>query len=365
MLNKKRNYGIDLLRLVSMYMVVVLHVCGCGGVLENVELFSVNYYVANFFEVVCYGAVDIFAMISGFVMVNSKYSYIKIFPTWLTTFFYSTVITLLCVLLYSKFEISHVNPGKVLASFFPVVTGRYWYVTSYCAMFLFIPYLNLVIHSLNQHSFRKLICILFVLFSILPRLVNPVLKMDLFNLNYGYSVLWLSVMFVFGAYVKLYPPKISGKICLFLCFVSPFLILISMGCTAYINQCFNVSLNESFLLGYTSPLTLVPACSLLLLFSRLDIRSLSLKKIIAVLSPLAFSVYLIHTHPLIFPLLKDKFVFIAKNTNAWELAGMILFASIMIFVSCICIDFFRFSLFKKVGVFDLHCKTECARKFHL
>ncbi|MBQ5998579.1 MAG: hypothetical protein IJL70_03820 [Treponema sp.] len=31
----QRNYGIDLLRILAMYMVVVLHVLGCGGILEN------------------------------------------------------------------------------------------------------------------------------------------------------------------------------------------------------------------------------------------------------------------------------------------------------------------------------------------
>ena len=31
---RERNYGIDLLRLVSMFMVVILHVLGAGGILE-------------------------------------------------------------------------------------------------------------------------------------------------------------------------------------------------------------------------------------------------------------------------------------------------------------------------------------------
>ena len=34
-MNSNRNYGIDALRLVSMYLVVILHVLGQGGVLAN------------------------------------------------------------------------------------------------------------------------------------------------------------------------------------------------------------------------------------------------------------------------------------------------------------------------------------------
>ena len=43
---RERNYGIDLLRIVSMLMVVILHVLGQGGVLKSSEPLSVGYSVA-------------------------------------------------------------------------------------------------------------------------------------------------------------------------------------------------------------------------------------------------------------------------------------------------------------------------------
>ena len=69
---KERNYGIDLLRILSMFMVVLLHLCGFGGVLSNVKPFSVNYYIAWFLEIVSYCAVDVFALISGFVGAKNE-----------------------------------------------------------------------------------------------------------------------------------------------------------------------------------------------------------------------------------------------------------------------------------------------------
>ena len=38
----KRNYGIDLLRIICMLMIIGLHILGHGGVLTNTEAFSVN-----------------------------------------------------------------------------------------------------------------------------------------------------------------------------------------------------------------------------------------------------------------------------------------------------------------------------------
>ena len=43
---KEREYGVDLLRIVSMFMVVVLHMLGNGGILDTAEPLSVNYSVS-------------------------------------------------------------------------------------------------------------------------------------------------------------------------------------------------------------------------------------------------------------------------------------------------------------------------------
>lgn len=55
-MKQQRNYGIDLLRCVSMFLVVVLHCLSHGGVMQNVSTLSLNYLsvclmnVAAFFQ---------------------------------------------------------------------------------------------------------------------------------------------------------------------------------------------------------------------------------------------------------------------------------------------------------------------------
>ena len=48
---KKRNYGIDLLRIVAMFMIIALHALGLGGVVRYAEQFSLNYEAAWLLEV--------------------------------------------------------------------------------------------------------------------------------------------------------------------------------------------------------------------------------------------------------------------------------------------------------------------------
>ena len=43
---KERNLGIDLLRMISMFLIVILHIQGHGGILENVVSLSTNYEIA-------------------------------------------------------------------------------------------------------------------------------------------------------------------------------------------------------------------------------------------------------------------------------------------------------------------------------
>ena len=52
----ERNYGVDLLRIVAMYMVVVLHVLGKGGILYSLPKLSISYEVAWILEIAAYCA---------------------------------------------------------------------------------------------------------------------------------------------------------------------------------------------------------------------------------------------------------------------------------------------------------------------
>ncbi len=70
---KTRNYGIDFLRMISMIMIVMLHTLGHGGILRSVSFLSVHYQIAWLLEVIAFGAVNTYAMISGFVSVDSHF----------------------------------------------------------------------------------------------------------------------------------------------------------------------------------------------------------------------------------------------------------------------------------------------------
>src|SRR5574344_1724268 len=86
---ENRNYGIDFLRLVLMYMVCVLHTLGQGGIIYSSINGSIGFGVFYLLEIISYCAVDSFAIISGYTSKNKPQKYEKIVSMWFQVLFFS------------------------------------------------------------------------------------------------------------------------------------------------------------------------------------------------------------------------------------------------------------------------------------
>ena len=124
----KREIGIEILRIVSMFMVVILHVLGQGGILANSS--GINYKIILYLEILAYAAVNTFALISGYVGLNSKFRYHKILTLYLQTIFYSIGITMVAYLAGFGVDLS-----LWCKSILPFTCKMWWYISAY---FVFI-----------------------------------------------------------------------------------------------------------------------------------------------------------------------------------------------------------------------------------
>ena len=169
-----RNYGIDLLRIVSMFMVCLLHVLGHGGVLDATEPQSLNYYVAWFIEIAAFCAVNCYALISGYVGVKSKYKVSNILYLWLQVAIYSVAISVV----FAIIKPDTYTWKTILKSFVPVTFSQYWYFTAYFGLFLFIPILNFARNNMPRNVLKYVLWTLILIITVLSRL-----REDLFTLN--------------------------------------------------------------------------------------------------------------------------------------------------------------------------------------
>lgn len=346
----KRNYGIDLLRIISMLMVMILHVLGAGGVLSGAKTLSLNYETAWFLETACYCAVNCYGLISGYVGWKSKHKYTNIALLWLQVALYSVGIHLIFALL---FPVS-VDGVAILKSFFPIIQNYGWYFTCYFALSFFMPTLNHIIKTMPERDLKILCGSIFGILSILPTAA----KQDIFQLKDGYSVIWLGALYLLGGCIGRFEWfKRTKKRYLFLIYAG--CVTLSWGVKYLLEYCNSPWLNRitysEVLIRYKAPTILLIAIALLLLFERIPLKKVG-QAIVRVLSPAAFGVYIIHIHPQIWNrIIVGKFVNYANDNVLLMILKVLGTAGILYLVFSL-IDLLRHHLFRWLKIKErLNC----------
>ncbi len=325
-------------------MVLVLHILGHGGVLDACLEGSINYHVSWLIEMEAYCAVNAFALITGYLMINRKWRVGRIIELWLQAIFYSLTITAIFFIAKPNW----VGIKTWLQSLFPVCFKMWWYFTAYFALFFIIPFLNKLMDALTKRQTVILVGILIILFSI----INTLVPGDIFILNNGYALAWLITLYILGGSIKKYNFAQNTKKRWFalLYIGSVVAVLISRFVLKYAsNLILGRETYVNLLVNYTSPLVLLSAIALLLFFSRLQFSNKA-KRIVKFISPLSFAVYLIQEHALFRKqFITGKFAYLASK-NVFVLVGTIFAVAIVIFVACIILEWLRSFLFKKIKI---------------
>ncbi len=323
---KGRNHGIDFLRLVLMYMVCIMHTLGQGGVLDSFEKGTMGYNIFWLLEVICFCAVDGFAIISGYVASEKKPKYDKLINMWFQAFFYSFIITAI-------FFVVGVKPTwglkDIIKSAFPVTFNKFWYFTSYFALFFAIPVINKFFFSIDKNTARKYLIVIAVLFSLMETLEG------VFKTNGGFSVMWLIVLYCIGLLAKraeLFARQKTG-------------VLIALWIACIIFTWGTLVLADAMLLiSYVSPTILMSGLLMVIIFSRMPIKG----KFVSKLSPLAFGIYLFQLNEVIWgTYIKNALTFVgAKNIMLGTVC--VLAGASVIFVCGLLVEALRSYIAKKI-----------------
>lgn len=341
-----RNTGLDLLRILSMFMVVLLHVNIHGGVLNNVTENTGQWYMSRFIEQFCIVAVNIFAMISGYVNYGKKFKITNIFSLWLQVLIYSLGIYLLSVAI--KDDVTFEN--EIFREYaLPVSTKRYWYFSAYFFVFFTFPALNLIIEKSNKVNATVFIVLILFLITVIGDAKNA------FTMGDGYSTIWLIVLYLVGAYFKKYDFNLKFKdykinkiiyLIMYVFFTVFGLFIYKLGIS-------------DFALGrviyYTYLFNVLSAISLFLFYSKLKIKQ---SKLLTLLSTASFGVYIISSHKYFAQeFMTDKFKQYI-TCNPFYMALVMVGKSLLMFVCCIIVDIIRIYLFKFVGFNKLMKKLQ-------
>ena len=339
-LKPERNYGIDLLRIVSMFMVCMIHLLSGGGVLGATKLYSLNWYLAWSLYICGLCAVNCYALISGYVGVNSKYKISNIVYLWFQVVFLSIVSHIGYVIIKGG------NIKSFYVDFFPIVSNTYWYFTAYFALFLFMPLLNCVLLYMPKNMLKYVIISIIGVITVLSRFNGNV-----FILQQGLCALWLMILYIVGGYIKKYEPfKKVKNYTIIICWI--LLLLLTLLTKLFLEKTFlGAKIRNTGFSGfmtYLSPTIFLVAVIMLILFSRINFHKKPL--IISFFAPLTFGVYIVHTTTfaaIIYDVLDFKQY---ATLNSVNMVLCVLGMSMVILVTCSLIDYIRLLIFKLLRV---------------
>ena len=333
-----RNQGIDLLRIILSFNVIVIHLLNYGGPRTNASPSDLGFYLMWGWGLAINCAVNSFAIISGFVSYNKSFKYSSILRLYLTTLFHGLVITLLIALAFP----GEIEPWNWFQALLPISTNEFWYFTAYCGLFVFMPLLVSGMRAITKKQATVLILTVIGAFSVLPTLSS----VDMFGLQGGFSVLWIMAMFVLGMYLKKFysSQKIKKRKLIFIYIISVAFTYIGM-----MGSLINPSFQGQRLMEYNSPTVVVAAITTVLFFSTVSCPMI-IRKVADFCVPFTFSIYLIHDHPLV----RRIFIYncilpILEYAPLVQLIAVFGIA-VLIWIGCFCLEYIRQAMFNLLGV---------------
>ena len=153
---ENRNRSLDLLRAISMFLVLTAHFFGWGGAVNVLGLSEINYFAVMPIYFFAQIGNTLFFLLTGYFASGNVKPGKLVFLHRKTTF-YAVVISLtifLCGLDKS------ICAGDVVKSLFPVLSNRYWFISVYFVLYVLS---GLLFRGLENCSGKMVLAVIGVL----------------------------------------------------------------------------------------------------------------------------------------------------------------------------------------------------------
>lgn len=192
----KRISNFELLRIISMLLIIFNHF-SYNVFWENdswLGLSLVNrIFVSSFFPLAGEVGVAIFFMLAGYFGIEKNN--ISVSRVILEIIFYGWVTAIASFLFLDFSKETFRNSIEYIIT--PVLSGKWWFATSYVFVSVFRPYINQLIHKVKESEKKILLIIGFFFFFIVGKFLNQAF----YNFQRGIF------LYSCGAFYKLFPIK--------------------------------------------------------------------------------------------------------------------------------------------------------------
>ena len=316
---KPRNASFEILRIISMVLIISSHFLGHGGWQHN--MVGASWVFGNILYGIFVPSVNLYVMIGAYFTCASsstKINFRKLLKLWGEVFFYSMLLFGVSMAsgMY-EFDVNH-----LLSSIFPLMTGKYWYFTAYFALLLLSPFLNMI---LRQVSTKQLvgICAVFIIAGGIQAETDVALPQIPFAR--GFNIIWFVGLYFIAALIRRTDFKFNKK-------TGAIALVLYVGALVY---------SYFIYTKYTSFMGVLMTVIVFVFFKELKVKEGLFSKLVCAVSPLTFGVYLIHDSNEMRGFMYQN-IFHSYKFYDHQVAFLILVGFILLtFVTCAVFDFVR------------------------
>lgn len=341
---KGRMINIELMRFVSMLLIVTAHYLGKGNLLPPLNDRELNWtaYLPWILEGFVILSINMYMMITGYFLVSSSFKVSRLIKTVLQVWFYSVTVGIVAGI-FGFFPGDGLSGYYILELMFPISMNQYWFMTAYVFMYLFTPFIAIGARQLNKKQLLTVIILLLLAFCVIKSVTPGELETDL----RGYDCIWYLCVCIIAAYIRLYgiPCIRSAKMGFLLClagaaaiFAETMALRLIYITTGKLESILTISYS------FNHVFALIASVGAFVGFEKLRLGAGKLSSCLLGISPYILGVYLLHEHPAIRYRwqiwLGSKY---AEN-GLWLLPWLVL-AVCVVFVAGIAADVLRSFLF--------------------
>lgn len=287
--NDARHSNFDLLKILSMGMIVLFHYAYGKWDYSSMGNYKVIMDIIWMFGEL---GVNVFALISGYFMIEQDrpFKTKKICLMWLQVLFYS----ILSIVIASKMGALEIDQGRVLQTIFPITYRVWWYATAYFGLYFLAPFMNKGLKALDKKEYRRLLTILLLVFSVWPTLIGIFHNDTEIFFDYN-RFIWLMILYCIAGYIRIYGINKEnwrlrhwGSIH----FCTWFLILLFIVFMPENGVGEQILMKNTYFWHPNSILMVALAISLFMIFSKIQMRE---NRIICYIASCTFGIYLGHS----------------------------------------------------------------------
>ena len=134
---KERNSSYELMRIVSMFLIVLYHIIMHGKVLENCQNEGLKI-IFEFIEFVTLVHVNSFILVTGYFQAESNFKQSKIWSLLSVNWFYRTLIVVLLII----FNVISIDKVTFIKEVFPINLNEYWFFKNYLLLYCLTPFID-------------------------------------------------------------------------------------------------------------------------------------------------------------------------------------------------------------------------------